>query len=175
MISYAVEIRILQDCFQQLIRSDSVMDILIRQSKECIGEMTFSEITGPLGNNDLSLPPIGVKRPAPRNQQSVVKRAAVAPIKGNFEALHNDLTQMGLMPEISNSDLSCKMCNYTATQKTHLKTHYKLKHFGGADLIMKCQICEITIKTKSAIKKHYMKVHNLNDVAASNMAATSNA
>ena len=78
------------------------------------------------------------------------------------------------MPEITENDLSCKMCSYVASRKDYLKTHYKLKHFGGGDLMMKCQICELIMKTKSYMKKHYKNAHKLTDAAASNMAASSN-
>ena len=86
--------------------------------------------------------------------------------------IHSALKDLDLLPQIG-SDLGCSMCPYIAKQKSHLKTHYKLKHLGGADLIMTCQICSTQVKTKSYMKKHYMKVHNLSDVAAQNMTSSS--
>ncbi|XP_075262752.1 uncharacterized protein LOC142354362 isoform X2 [Convolutriloba macropyga] len=63
----------------------------------------------------------------------------------------------------------CAMCSYIATQKHSLKTHYKLKHLGGGDLVMTCQICKVKLKTKGYMKKHYMTVHKLDDNVAQNM------
>ena len=85
--------------------------------------------------------------------------------------VHTALKDLNLMPQFGN-DLACSMCPYIATRKDNLKTHYKLKHLGGADLVMTCQICSIQVKTKSYMKKHYMKVHNLTDSAAQNMASS---
>ena len=84
---------------------------------------------------------------------------------------HSALKDLDLLPQIG-SDLGCSMCPYVATKKSHLKTHYKLKHLGGADLIMTCQICSTQIKTRSSMKKHYMKMHNLSNVAAQNMTSS---
>ena len=78
------------------------------------------------------------------------------------------LKDLNLMPDIG-ADLACAMCPYIATQKGSLKIHYKLKHLGGADLIMTCQICQTKLKTRSYMKKHYMKVHKLLENAAQNM------
>ena len=86
--------------------------------------------------------------------------------------IHTALEDLDLLPQLG-SDLGCSMCPYIATKKSHLKTHYKLKHLGGADLIMTCQICSTKVKTKSYMKKHYMTVHNLTDTAAQNMASSS--
>ena len=86
--------------------------------------------------------------------------------------IHSALKDLDLLPQIG-PDLGCSMCPYVATKKSHLKTHYKLKHLGGADLIMTCQICSTQVKTKSYMKKHYMKVHNLSEVAAQNMTSSS--
>ncbi len=91
----------------------------------------------------------------------------------SLNAFANDLETLNLIPEMSNSDLSCKVCSYVATKKSNLKVHYQLKHLGGAGLIMKCQICGTTVKTKAYIKKHYMSVHNLTESAAQNMANSS--
>ena len=88
--------------------------------------------------------------------------------------VHTALKDLNLMPQIG-SDLACSMCPYISKRKGDLKVHYKLKHLGGADLIMTCQICSIQVKTKSYMKKHYMKVHNLTDTAAQNMASSSSA
>ena len=76
--------------------------------------------------------------------------------------------ELNLIPDVG-SDLQCMMCSYKATQKPHLKTHYKLKHLGGADLIIDCPICKKSIKTKSNLKKHLMKIHDLDDAAATKM------
>ena len=73
--------------------------------------------------------------------------------------------ELKIIPDVG-SDLQCALCPYKATQKPHLKTHYKLKHLGGADLIMNCQICKRSIKTKSALKKHIIQVHGLDEEAA---------
>ena len=87
--------------------------------------------------------------------------------------VHTALKDLNLMPQIS-SDLACSMCPYISKRKGDLKVHYKLKHLGGADLIMTCQICSIQVKTKSYMKKHYIKVHNLTESAAQNMTSSSN-
>ena len=44
--------------------------------------------------------------------------------------VHAALKDLNLMPQIG-PDLGCSLCPYVATQKSHLKTHYKLKHLGS--------------------------------------------
>ena len=70
------------------------------------------------------------------------------------------LKDMNILPETPN-DLQCALCPYKATQKGNLKTHYKLKHLGGADLTMLCRLCQKKCSTKGSLKKHLLTVHNL--------------
>ena len=80
---------------------------------------------------------------------SSVKKSPELFTGNNYKALEKDLKSLSLMPEIAENDLSCKMCSYVASRKENLNTHYKLKHFGGGDLMMKRQICDFFVKTKS--------------------------
>ena len=104
------------------------------------------------------------------NYSSSKKLAVSAPQSVARKDAHTALKALNLMPEIG-SDLACASCSYIATQKGNLKTHYKLKHLGGADLLITCQLCSIQIKTKQNIKKHYIRVHCLSEAAAQSMAS----
>ena len=77
-----------------------------------------------------------------------------------------------LVPHLP-SDLECSKCDYVTTNKGSLIVHYKLRHLGGADLIMTCQICHKQVKTRSYMLKHYRKIHNLTNEAAMNMTNSS--
>ena len=78
---------------------------------------------------------------------------------------------LNLVPKMTSpsDDLQCALCSYRATQKSHLKTHYKLKHLGGADLAMNCNICEKKCSTKSNLKTHLIRVHKLSREDASKL------
>ena len=106
------------------------------------------------------------KHPPKSKRSSIIQQPLSVPRKD----VHTALKDLNLMPQMG-SDLACSMCPYIATQKGNLKVHYKLKHLGGADLIMTCQICGIQVKTKSYMKKHYMAVHNLSEPAAQNIVS----
>ncbi len=166
-----------QDTFLSLLSplNPSVLNLVDNCSEKDFGSVQLK-----LSNDDPITQsnnfPVGKKRPSlsasPAPKATKVK---VQPSQScfNFNALQKDLSDFNLIADISKSDLSCKMCPYVATQRGHLKVHYKLKHLGGADLVMKCQICGVSVKTKSYIKKHYMNKHNLTDTAAQNMANSS--
>ena len=68
--------------------------------------------------------------------------------------------ELNIVPDVG-SDLQCALCAYVATQKGHLKTHYKLKHLGGADLTMICSMCQKKCTTKSNLKAHLIGVHKM--------------
>lgn len=82
-----------------------------------------------------------------------------------FPVVKRDLNQvfksLSLMPDIGRDDLQCALCSYKANQKHNLRTHYKLKHLGGADLSMLCSICQKRCKTKSNLRSHLVNFHKL--------------
>ena len=104
------------------------------------------------------------KHPSKSKRSSIIQHPLSVPRKD----VHTALNDLNLMPQMG-SDLACSMCPYIATQKGNLKVHYKLKHLGGADLIMTCKICGLQMKTKGVLKRHYMNVHCLSDCTAQNM------
>ena len=71
------------------------------------------------------------------------------------------LTDLDLMPSIESNNLQCTLCSYKATLKSNLKTHYKLKHLGGADLSMCCSLCQKRCTTKGNLKSHLINLHKL--------------
>ena len=77
--------------------------------------------------------------------------------KKDISAVFKDLN---LVPNLPN-DLQCAVCPYKATQKSNLKTHYKLKHLGGADLTVLCRLCQKKCTTKGNLKSHLLRAHNL--------------
>ena len=84
---------------------------------------------------------------------------ATTPVKKDVTQVFKDLN---LLPSINTSDdLQCTLCTYKATQKGHLKTHYKLKHLGGADLVMHCSMCHKRCSTKSNLKAHLVSTHKM--------------
>ena len=157
------------------------LDLTGKENGEVLGEVDFIPSINTSESSALFQEIVQKRKPesnisiAPKFAKVQKTSNKFARQKSNFALLEHDLISLKLMPEIESTDLSCKMCDYRATQKGHLKTHYKLKHFGGADLIMQCQICEIKLKTKSYMKKHYIKIHKLTDMAASNMCVSSSA
>ena len=73
--------------------------------------------------------------------------------------------EMKLVPEMG-SDLQCSLCPFLASHKSSLKTHYKLKHLGGADLAMNCSMCEQRFVTKGSLKRHLVNIHKLSSTDA---------
>ena len=84
--------------------------------------------------------------------------------------VQSQLEDLNLLQDIGPNDKACAMCSYVASAKSSLKVHYQLKHLGGLGLIETCQVCGVQVKTKSYMKKHYMKIHNLSETAAYDMA-----
>ena len=70
---------------------------------------------------------------------------------------------LNLVPNVSAGDdeLQCALCSYRAGYKSHLKTHYKLKHLGGADLTVSCSICKKRCTTKSNLRSHIVSFHKM--------------
>ena len=173
-----MSVHLLQEVLKNLACSQFVLDILIQSTKNLVGKIVLQKCIElkPAPHNVDVLPLSAKKRPIINQNKPVLhKKPCFSVPNNNFKALQNDLESMGIMPAISDDDLTCKLCGHAATRKYNLKIHYKLKHFGGGDLAMDCQICGVKVKTKGTIKKHYMKVHNLTDSAASNMAESSHA
>ena len=73
------------------------------------------------------------------------------------------LKDLNLVPSVTSSadEIQCALYSYRATRKTHVKTHYKLKHLGGADLCKNCSICWKKCTTKSNLKAHLVGAHKL--------------
>ena len=78
------------------------------------------------------------------------------------------LKKLNIFPGDSD-ELQCTLCPYKATRKSHLKTHYQLKHLGGGGLAVICSICQQKCATKSSCKKHMMSVHKLSNENASKL------
>ncbi len=165
----------LEDPLSELISSrNSVVLTLTNSTVDLIGWVYFTQPTNsflPLHNSSQTVR----TRTFAENQMGTrapKKQVAWQKTNSTFDDLHKDLTDFNLISDFSNSSLCCKMCDYVATRRFNLKTHYKLKHLGGADLVMQCQICDVSVKTKGTMKKHYMKKHNLKEMAAENMCSS---
>ena len=95
---------------------------------------------------------------APKSRKMAAPLIAQNPVPNrDVGSIFKDLN---LMPEIPD-DLQCALCCYKATQKGHLKTHYQLKHLGGAGISATCSMCQQKFATRSSLKRHMMSTHKL--------------
>ena len=99
---------------------------------------------------------------AQRNSKAVKsdRQSVHALVQKDVGKIFKDLN---LVPSVASpsDDLQCALCTHRASHKNNLKTHYKLKHLGGADLAMSCSICQKKCTTKSNLEKHMIVVHKL--------------
>ena len=93
----------------------------------------------------------------PQNSSSRNKMVK-PPVQKSRLASSEDI--FSLFPDLDKG-LRCGLCPYKATQRGNLKTHYKLKHLGGADLKVQCSLCQQVFSTKGNLKKHLINLHNL--------------
>ena len=94
------------------------------------------------------------------NKNKVTKSFMSTTVHSSQPDMGAILSDLNLMPQIPDS-LQCAMCDYKASKKSSLKTHYQLKHLGGGGLAMNCTICQQKFSTKSNLKRHMVKAHNL--------------
>ena len=101
-----------------------------------------------------------VRQPLKRKQSmAIVSGKSPKQVAGRKD-VQSALEDLNLMPQIGN-DLGCSLCSYVATRRDHLKTHYKLKHLGGAGMSISCNLCQKVCSTKSNLKSHMMSKHGL--------------
>ena len=109
---------------------------------------------------------------AKKNSGGLKRKKEIACLGGSSYAktVKKDVGQifedLNIVPDMG-SGLQCALCPYVASQKGNLKTHYKLKHLGGADLAVNCSMCQKRCTTKGNLKRHLMQVHSMsvNDAA----------
>ena len=68
-----------------------------------------------------------------------------------------DSDQQIVSQHAANKPFKCDICNYTFTQKGHMKIHIKSVH--GNKKSFKCDICDNSYSIKSVLKRHIDSVH----------------
>ena len=101
---------------------------------------------------------------APRSKAT--KKDAITSVKD--QSVDDVLKYLNILPELPD-DLQCISCPYKATRKTHLKTHYQLKHLGGVGISAICTLCQEKRSTRSNLKRHMISAHNLTGEQASKL------
>ena len=139
-----------------LIQEDSwsVVGLCCFYSQKDSDNLADLSLAGPLQKTGIYSGETGVRK------RSRVRQNFTQPNKIVRNDIESSLKDLNLLPQIG-SNLACAMCPYVATVRSSLKTHYKLKHLGGADLAVNCSICSKRCTTKGNLVAHIIAVHKL--------------
>ena len=130
--------------------------VVDKVSGSIIGGVVFEEDERPVCRSLL----VTAQSRIDKKRQNVKQKPLHSSSRSQKPGSLNGEDMLSLFPELDKG-LNCGLCSYRATQRGNLKTHYKLKHLGGADLKATCTICQQQFSTKGNLKQHLVKKHNL--------------